>query len=136
MKTLATIIREAAPHTAKPAGADLLRREDVVAFIHKLRDLYEEEFALDEYSTAWGQCAAALEQGAVTPADMTTRDPGLYDPNRDGTRLASGDSIKIEAATNIVSLRVRDGLGVVSRIYLTRAEAREFLAPAKLGESS
>lgn len=67
---------------------------------------------------------------------MTIRELDIHDPNRDGTRLASGDSIKIEAATNIVSLRVRDGLGVVSRIYLTRAEAREFLAPAKLGEST
>lgn len=62
-----------------------------------------------------------------------SRDPNLHDHEKDGTRLASGESIKIELlADDIVGLRIRDSSGKMSRIYLTRAEAREFLAPAKL----
>ena len=75
MKTLTDIIDEAAPRTDTPQAGDLLRREDVVGFLRKLRALYEEEFALDEYSTAWSQAADALERGAVTSRPEPEGDP-------------------------------------------------------------
>ena len=64
-------------------------------------------------------------------AGVPTRDPDLHDPAKDGVLLASGDALKIEALSDdVVSLRVRDGSGAASRIYLTRAEALEYLAPS------